>query len=397
MKTLGYSVVFVGIFALVVFSLAMLRTFGQEPRKVLIVHSYNTDMAWVNDIDDGIRFALEQVGRKVARHLNVRTTYMDLRNNPDCNYYRVAALNTRFTIEDWRPEIVIIFDDLGQGLVGFNQLRFTEDTFDRWKAARDLNAWLAGDRCSLPAIDFFDLNNPAKDPPLIVFGGVNGLVTRYGYDAASNVAGIFESENPDALLDVLASLAKAYGGPVAGVSVLNDTSPTGVTQALRFEAMDWGKLTVPDPVNTGLFEEWKLAVESANEMNLMLVISLYDNLVTATGDPVPPGDVVAWTERHAKLPVLGSNVDFVSDGGMMSRVNSGSEQGEVALRIALDLLAGSNARPRKKSERFWIGMNQSLVRKRDLNLPSIYNAFEREMGAFVGSVERLHAEIGPNP
>ncbi len=381
---------FVVIAALLIAAGRLVMAHNQEQTKILVVHSYNTDMAWVNDIDDGIRQAIEDADPGIARRLNVRTHYMDLRNHPDCNFYRNAAANVRFTIDDWGPEAVIIVDDLGQALVGFNHLDFAPGAPDRTAMAHDLNTWLAGDRCDLPALDFFDLDNPAAAPPEIVFAGVNGGVGRYGYDVARNVSGIFERKNYPALIEMLGDLADAYDGPVAGVTMLNDASPTGMTESRNFETIDWAPFTPSPPVNAATEADWRAAVMQANADDKMLLIANYQNVVDAEGDPVPPRDLIAWTERHAKLPVLGANTNFVADGGMLTAAIAGSEQGRVAMGLAIAAVEGDAPHRRVEAEQFLIGMNQSLVRKRDLTLPSIYEAFSREIGTFVGAVERLY-------
>lgn len=373
---------------LVVARLVMSQNNAQA--KILVVHSYNVDLAWVNDIDGGIRRALEDAPMKI----NARTHYMNLRNHPDCNFYKNAAADVRFTIEDWQPDVVILVDDLAQALVGFNQLRLAPDA-DRGAVARDLNAWLAGDRCETPELSFFHLNDPASgDLPEIIFAGVNGGVDRYGYDLASNVSGIFERKNYDALIDTLRSLGDAYPGPVSGIMMLNDASPTGQTESANYLLQDWSPFRAAPPVTAATLDAWKAAVADANAGNLMLLIANYQNVRDGDGQLVPPDFLIAWTEANAALPVLGVNTRFVADGGMMTVAIAGSEQGSVAMELAIASLSGETARAQRDAKQFLIGMNQSLVRKRDLELPAIYEAFSREIGTFVDVLEQLYVVQG---
>lgn len=366
----------------------------EEQTKVLVVHAYNIDLAWVNDVDDGINRALDEAGRHTA--LNVRRHYMDLRNHPDCNFYKNAASDVRFTIDDWKPEVLILVDDLAQALVGFDQLRLAPGT-DRETLASDINSFLAGDICDPPDLSFFGLDNPATDPRVeIVFAGVNGGVARYGYDQADNVSGIFEHKNYDALIQTLQALAAAYDGPVNGIMMLNDISETGYTESALYRDQDWQPFPAAPPVNARTFGQWQAAVEEANDKGLLLLIANYQNVVGEDGQLVAPETLIQWTERHARLPVLGANTRFVADGGLMTVAIAGSEQGEVAMQLAMDVLSGKPAGQRVEAKQFLIGMNQSLVRKRDLKLPDIYEAFSREIGTFVDSLENLYMVEGGN-
>ncbi len=381
---------YVVIAALLVVVGRLVLTQNNEQAKILVVHSYNNDLAWVNDVDGGIRRAIAAAQASDGPRLNVRTHYMNLRNHPDCNFYKNAAAEVRFTLDDWKPEVIILVDDLAQALVGFNQLELDESA-DRYALAQDLNDWISGGRCATPALDFFGLDDPGKAPlPELVFAGVNGSVAHYGYDQARNVSGIFERKNYAALIETLVSLEQAYPGDVAGIMMLNDASPTAITENQNYRAEDWAPFAAAPPVNAASIAEWEDAVTLANERNLMLLIANYQNVSDANGQPVAAEDLIAWTELNAKLPVLGVNTRFVADGGMMTVAIAGSEQGEVAMELALATLDGATDRPQRDAKQFLIGMNQSLVRKRGLVLPAVYEAFSREIGSFVPVVAQLY-------
>ncbi|WP_341368114.1 hypothetical protein [Yoonia sp. BS5-3] len=390
MKSFFAAAKYVVIAGLLLVVARLVMSQNSEQTKILIVHSYNVDLAWVNDIDGGIRRALEDAPIKIA----ARTHYMNLRNHPDCNYYKNAAADVRFTIDDWQPEAVILVDDLAQALVGFDQLRLRPET-DRNAIAIALNEWLAGDRCETPDLSFFHLDDPqAGHIPEVIFAGVNGGVARYGYEDADNVSGIFERKNYAALIETLQSLSTAYAGDVAGIMMLNDASPTGQTENANYVAQDWAPFEAASPVAASTLVRWKESVAEANARDLMLLIANYQNVRDTDGQLVPPDFLIQWTEANAKLPVLGVNTRFVADGGMMTVAIAGSEQGSVAMELAIAALTGGTARPQRDAQQFLIGMNQSLVRKRNLALPAIYEAFSREIGTFVDVLEQLYVVQG---
>jgi len=371
---------------------------NSDQRKILVVHSYNKDLAWVNDINEGISRSLASAD---VRNLNVRTHYMDLKNHPNCNFYQNAAADVRFTISDWQPEVVVLVDDLAQALVGFNQLQ-TEADFDRSAQAESIAEWLASGRCENPGVDYFGLQREASlTTPTIIFAGVNGTVTQYGYDAASNVAGIYEHKNYKALIETLQTLSNASELDVAAIQMVNDHSATGIEENRGYLLQDWSPFNAKAPLAVSSFEQWQQAVLQANADNTMLLIANYQNLTE--GDcpeptaneackAVSPKEVISWTERNALLPVLGANTNFVADGGLMTVAISGTEQGQVAMDLALDALSGTLSPDYLEAKQFIIGMNQSLVRKRQLDLPGIYEAFSREIGQFVDVVETLYME-----
>ena len=121
---------------------------AHKPR-ILIVHSYLDDYSWVQEINTGLKRFFD--GRE---DVTLRYHYMDLKNHTGEGFQRTSAEIARRTIERWQPNILIIFDDIAQKLVGMHYL---------------------------------------DDPDIgIVYGGVNGDEEDYGYDRASNVTGILE-------------------------------------------------------------------------------------------------------------------------------------------------------------------------------------------------------------
>lgn len=370
-----------------------------EQRRILIVHSYHKDLAWVSELNDGIRQGRNLIKRDTMRNLSIRTHYMDLRNHPDCNFYQLAATDVRFTIDDWEPDVVIIFDDLAQGLVGFNQLRFgaatDQEPFNRDAIAQDLAEWLKEDRCEDPEIGpgYFGLDRPAEDHfPDIVFAGVNGEVDTYGYQFATNVTGIFERKNYAALVETLEVLRDAYEGPVSGIRLLNDTSATATAESQVYRKVDWSPFEPREPAQASTFAAWQEEVRKANDENLMLLVANYQNVRKADEDRIRPSELISWTEREAKLPVLGLNTRFVADGGMITVAISGTEQGRIAMDMAMDAIDGKPPRPYAVARQYTIGMNQSLVRQRDLHLPSIYEAFSARVGKFIDIIDHLYLE-----
>jgi hypothetical protein len=363
----------------------------QATRKVLVIHSYNTDLTWVGDVDQGITRALAGQPRRVQ----VRRHYMNLLNRPDCNHFHLAAQDARLAIEDWQPDAVVLVDDLAQALVGFPGLR--------WQPGAPVDlvrqgivSQLTDQRCPGQTAAYFGLDqpvSPSRQRP-IFFAGVNGNVQRYGYHLASQVTGIFEHKNYAALAETLNTLNAGSPQPAVAVQLLNDASPSALAENELYAAADWGALHWLPPRNVQTFDQWQAVVREAAAAQALLLIANYQNLRDARGRLVPADEVVGWTERHSRHPALGAGTNFVADGGLMTLTVSGTEQGQVVMQMVLQHLDTGEMPPMRTARQFLVGMNPALVRKRQLRLPAVYEAFAREVGRFMEVSEHVYRETG---
>lgn len=357
-------------------------------RKVLVIHSYNTDLPWVGDVNQGIDRALAG-----ARGVQVRRHYMNLLNHPDCHYFHLAAEDARLAIDDWKPDAVILIDDLAQALVGFPNLRWKPDAKVH-EVRKGLVAQLTDQRCPEQGAAFFGLDKlrPPAQPRPIFFAGVNGDVDRYGYPLAIEVSGIFEHKNYAALAETLNVVNAASPHKATAVQLLNDNSTSALAENAFYSAATWKPLEWLAPRNVQTFAQWQAVVQAASGRGAMLLTANYQNLQDARGRLVPPQDVIAWTEEHSRYPVLGAGTNYVADGGLMTVAISGSEQGEVVMRMALHYLATGQMQPTRTAQQFLVGMNPALVRKRGLQLPAVYEAFARELGRFMEVSEHVYRD-----
>lgn len=361
-----------------------------EIKRLLIVHSYFKNDAWDNDINDGISQALKQADPALAERLQIRYQYLNLKSNPNCYFYANAAKSARFSVDDWHPDAVLLVDDLAQALVGFNLIQL-EDESQRSRLSQNLAAWLSAGRCESKAPAFFDLDNPYKGhAPEIIFAGINNSVERYGYLQASNVSGIFERKNLDALKDLLQMLAEASAQQQPRLMLLTDRSPTALSEATALKDYDWSPFTEVSQHHVGSYSEWRQTVVEANAQGALLLLTNYRNVRDHKGKLVDVQRLVSWTERHAEFPVLGANTSFIKDGGMLTAAVSGIEQGQVAMQMALKKLKGDSSREFVEGRQFTLGLNQSLVRKRGLKLPELYEAFAQQQGRFLAISEYIY-------
>lgn len=356
--------------------------------KVLVIHSYNTDLPWVGDVNQGIDRALAGApGVQVRRH------YMNLLSHPDCHYFHLAAEDARLAIDDWKPDAVILVDDLAQALVGFANLSWKPGA--PVQRVRDgIVAQLTQPLCPGQTAAYFGLDKPTlpAQPRPLFFAGVNGDVDRYGYPLARNVSGIFEHKNYAALAETLNVVNAASPDKATAVQLLNDSSASALAESPLYGGAGWAPLQWLPPRNVRTFAQWQAVVNEASARGAMLLTANYQNLQDADGSLVPPQDVIAWTEAHSRHPVLGAGTNYVADGGLMTLAISGSEQGAVAMGMALQYFATGQVQPMRTAQQFLVGMNPALVRKRGLQLPAVYEAFARELGRFMEVSEHVYRD-----
>lgn len=320
---------------------------GQKAQKsrILVVHSYHTDYPWVVQINEGIHRVLQG-----QQHISLRYHYMDLKNHTDEDYKRTAASAVHRTIRKWKPDVLIISDDLGQQLVGRRYL-----------------------------------NDPSMG---IVFCGVNGEIDVYGYDGARNVTGILERKPLAAIRETLLMMARARGFQAGGkgehrprVVFVCDSSDSVTAELASLNAFHWAPLEWLPPVRAKNFAQWKQAVQLANGYADMILVSDYREFHLPSGEKekVFPSEVMRWTERHSLNPVLGMSLVNVTDGGMMSVFTSGYEQGEVAGGMALAIAWGDSPGDLevRQTRQFLISVRKSAMESRNLPIPTIYESFAR--------------------
>ncbi len=278
---------------------------------------------------------------------------MDLKRHSDEDFVRTAAAIANNTIDRWRPDVVILFDDIAQKKVGTHYLGH-------------------------PSIK-------------VVFGGVNGKPSDYKYDVAANVTGILERKPLAAAEDTIIMLSQASG--VAATRkpralLIGDNSFSFTVGLSSYEAPEyvWKKIDWIKPMSADTFDEWKKMVENAPQTADVLLVSDYRQIRAQKNskDIVKPGEVMTWTEANSKIPVLGLAAIITEEGGAISIAASGQEQGYTAAEMSYAITRGKSPKelPVKSTEQFLISLRKSALERRGIRTPSIYEAFARATNNF---------------
>jgi ABC-type uncharacterized transport system substrate-binding protein len=276
---------------LLVVSLFLIYKAVERPR-VLVLHSYATDFSWTADMNSGVKRALAD------RPYNIRYYYMDTKKHPGLAYRERVGEEVRKLVREWKPSVILAFDDNAQEFVG---KYFVNDP---------------------------DIN--------IVYAGVNADLARYGYDKADNVCGISEKMPWAVAQKVLLELLDKN----SRLLHLSDGSDTSYSIHRSITDFDWKPFVLAGSKPIGDFDEWKKAVKDAEGKADCLLITHYHTIMDPENPDkvVRPVEVIAWTREHTDLPMLGFWRFFMEDGGMMAVGLSPYEQGEVAGRMAIDII-----------------------------------------------------------
>ncbi|MBF0610509.1 MAG: hypothetical protein G8345_11025 [Magnetococcales bacterium] len=377
---------------LVGLGILVLQASVQRPH-ILVVHSYNTDYIWTQQINTG----LDRVF-KGQNLMDIQYHYMNTKNFKEKSNLRRSGIAARHAVDAIRPDVLIAIDDDAQELVAKH---YVQDSHIQ-----------------------------------IVHAGINGNLEQYGYNGANNVTGILERKPLQAIKEMvffIGNLAQAAGGgsdgnsatkgkweqgqdsiptllslpslssvqPLSGISppdkgkahdtriralFLSDNSKSVRMDAKFLKNFPWAPVDYRGNLAVQSYQEWQDAILGMDEMADIVLVGGYRELTRANGKEfVPPEEVMRWTDNNSKKPVIGMNVFNAADGAMISLGVSPFEQGEVAARMTLDILKNkvkASAIPTRSSEQYVLSMRKSAIQRRGIDLPSMFEAFSRTTNNF---------------
>lgn len=313
-----------------------------KPR-LLVLHSYGNDYIWTQEVNEGLKRVLAK-----NHWLTIRYHYMHTNVFNGQDELRRAALAARRAVEQFHPDVLLTIDDHAQELVGRHYL---------------------------------------NDPRMrIVFAGINGEITPYGYDKATNVTGILERKQFKAVQEMLTILDRDLGRP-ARLAHLADQAFSSNADTGKANLYPWSPQVYVGSYQVADFPAWQNKVRELSGQIDFLLVSGYRQLPSGEGrkDFVPPEQVLAWTMANIAVPVIGLNVFNSRDGAMISLGASPYEQGEVAAQMAFDLLSGSKSLadlPIREADQYVVSMSQQALSRYQIKPPQIFEAFARATNNF---------------
>ncbi len=259
--------------------------------KILHVMSYHAPWHWTDDQLRGFQEALEGVD------VEYRVFQLDAKRQSSDAWKESAGAEARALIDNWQPDLVYTSDDVAQ--------------------------------------EYVTRHYRNSDIPF-VFSAVNEQPSVYGFDEASNVAGVLEREHFVASIRLLQQLVP----DVRRVAVLFDDEPIWRQVRMRMEAqLD----ELPDVEFVGwhtvqTFAEYKALVKRyEREADALLNVSIF-TFRDDQGRNVDYREVLEWTATNSTLPDCSFWLDRVSYGTLCAVTVAAYEQGAAAGRIARSIL-----------------------------------------------------------
>lgn len=313
--------------------------------RILVLHSYDVTYSWTRDVNVGLRRILDHY-----TNYAVRWHYMDTKRHPDPSFKRVAGIGAQRAIELWRPHVLIAIDDDAQ--------EFAAKQF---------------------------VNHPNVN---LVFAGVNGEVEPYGYTGATNVTGILERKQLQAVKEIAQVVGGSLGLPnPLRILHIGDASGSVAEDAKFMDQFNWVPVRFLGSKLVGTFDEWQQWITKAPAMADIILITNYRRLARSTTDKslVPNHEVMSWTINHSHLAVIGTNVFNVEDGANLAVGVSPYEQGEVAAKMAINLIENhelASEIPVRSTQQYIVSMRKQGLQQSGIVLPSVYEAFARATNNF---------------
>ena len=311
--------------------------FNATKPRILVLHSAGADSSWAQQVDRGMNEALA----RNRRPLSIERNYLGLDYPATPRRVEEARAESRRAVARFQPDVLIAVDDEANSLV-----------------ARD---YVGRER---PRILYVSLNRPPAD---------------FGYAGAANVSGIAEQLPFAAVRDVVLDLFPGRTPTVAVIGVENESGAAEMTQARAFA---WSPLSVDEAALVATAEDWRAFVQRVAAADVLLVLGTHD-LPGEGGVTVRAAEINRWTEEQARPLPIGTQVNFVEDGGSLSFSPPPDESGSRAIGLALDWLDARDTpgAPRALvSDHFEVAVRPVRLRERGLVLPPIYLEAARENG-----------------
>ncbi len=295
---------------------------------VLVVHSYNAEYVWTQQINLGLQEGL--------RGLDVRFEYLylDAKRQPEPKRLRQAGQEAAERIEATRPRLVVAADDAAQEYL--------------------VAPYLKG-----------------RSEPQVIFCGVNAPLSRYGFPAP-NVSGVRERWH---YRDGFRLLKAAAPATKSAAFLVEDSESGRYVRDDLLEEMRSGPMAVKvasvETVRT--YQQWQRRVKALCGRVDALAVGLYHSLLDEpSGAVVPAEQVAAWTAKACAKPSLGFS-DATKDHGQLCGVlESGQEQGYLAGVMAREVLATgveAGRLPTRRNNKGIVLLNLKTAEKLGLRLP----------------------------
>jgi len=286
---------------------------GDEPHRILVVHSYSSAFTWTRQLHEGIIEGLARNGLIEDRDYQVQTFYMDTRINfTSPQQIEQRAAQALEALRAFEPDLLFVTDDVALEHVA---VRFAAESPD--VPLPTVFAGINVDPTIYAPIDSLDMPG----------GTISGALERIPHtEAFATAKRLF----PDVTRVVVLADAGAGSESVRAAFQRDDQA----ADARPFEVLDFLLLET--------FEQWKRAVVNYQDKADLIAVVNFHQLRDASGEIVPPAEVIDWMVAENNLPELGLVADWAREGILVAVGNSGLKTGAYVGALGADILNGAD-------------------------------------------------------
>lgn len=204
----------------------------------------------------------------------------------------------------------------------------------------------------------------------------DALPEEFGYPDSPSVFSITRKLPLDGIGEFIASTKSNAGKP--RIAVLGSDTLANRT---RFSRIKSSKLNGSNSLSYRLsdcFDEWQSFVDVANEKTDILLILPTSRLKRSCSDTdgyVERDAFISWVELNSKALPIGTDGNFVKNGGAISFYPSYYKEGKLAMETALQLVDGLYGKGLSRatySEGYQVAVDKQRLQVRNIPLQKIY-------------------------
>ncbi len=284
-----------------------------RPHRIFVVHSYSDAFAWTRQLHEGISEGLARNGLLGGRDYQVQTFYMDTRINfTSPQQIEERAAQALEALRAFEPDLLFVTDD-----VALEHVAVRYATESPHVPLPTVFARINVDPTIYAPIDSLDMPG----------GTITGALERIPHtEAIATARRLF----PDVTRVVILADAGAGSESVRAAFQRDDQA----ADARPFEVLDFLLLET--------FEQWKRAVVNYQDKADLIAVVNFHQLRDASGEIVPPAEVIDWMVAENNLPELGLVADWAREGILVAVGNSGLKTGAYVGALGADILNGAD-------------------------------------------------------
>lgn len=323
---------------LVVFILLLGFFIAIKPR-IMILYSFSKNAPIDSAFNRGIEDALAQNRTPVS----VNRYYMGTDTLPDSEQMDRKWKEAFDSVQHFNPNVIIA-------------------------AGQDANRMLAS-------------RFPELDPKTtIVFVSVDASAQDLGYPSDARIIGV----NRKPLLDGISEFVTGVkGSRQVNLSILGARSISNQVRIDRLLATTPKNFQVSSYLLSSCFDEWQQYIkETASTSDILLVLPTPRLQRKCPGSEgfVERPEFVSWVEANSRPLPIGTDGNFVKNGGAISFYPSYFQEGQSAMEIALSKVDGprlKGAAPLIHSDDYQIALDVRRLNARKISVPTVYIEFSQ--------------------